>query len=87
MRLETVAKLAVGAARVSARHRLVLGSARFRIRAGQKHDVKIPVSRRGRSLVRKLHHVRVRVIVTGVDASGNRQTTVTRVTLTSQKLG
>ena len=87
VRLETVAKLAAGAARVSARHRLVLGSARFRIKAGQKHDVKIPVSRRGRSLVRKLHHVRVRVIVTGVDASGNRQTTVTRVTLTSQKLG
>jgi streptogramin lyase len=87
VRLETVAKLKAGATRATARQRLVLGSARFRIPAGQKRNVSIPVSRRGRSLVRKLHRVRARVVVTGLDASGNRQTTVTRVTLTSRQLG
>jgi streptogramin lyase len=87
VRLETVAKLKAGAARVTAPRRIALGSARFRIKAGQKRELKIPLSRRGRSLVRKLHHVRTRVIVTGVDASGNRQITVTRVTLTNKNLG
>jgi len=87
VRLETVAKVKAGAARVTRGRRLALGSARFRIRAGQKREVKIPLSRRGRALVRKAHRVRVRVIVTGQDAAGNRQTTVTRVTLTSKTLG
>jgi hypothetical protein len=60
---------------------VTLGSARFVIGGGRTRVVKVRVSRRGRALVRRLHRVRVRVLVTGLDVLGNRKTEVVRLGL------
>jgi hypothetical protein len=53
-----------------------LGSARFKLGAGEKKAVKVHLSRTGRRIVHANHHLRVRVVVTARDHSGNRTTTV-----------
>ena len=62
------------------------GTVRFRVGAGQKRTVEIRLSRSGKAFVHKHHRLRVRAIVTAVDAAGNRRTTVKRLTLTSRGL-
>jgi streptogramin lyase len=84
--METVAKLSGKTASAAALHRLKLGSARFRVAAGQKSPVKVRLSHAGRALVRKKHRLRVRVIVTARDGAGNRSTTVRVLTLSGGKL-
>ncbi|HXD59985.1 MAG TPA: hypothetical protein VN606_18810 [Thermoleophilaceae bacterium] len=83
--LETAARVS-GARSAAARHRLRIGSARFKLSAGEKRAVKIKLSRKGRSFLRKHHRVRVRVVVTASDRSGNRTTTVRALTLRNGKL-
>ena len=75
VRLETAAKLAS-----HRRKRLKLASAKFKIGGGQARTVSMTVSRRGRSLARR-HKLKVRAVVVGIDASGNRGTTVKAMTL------
>ena len=60
---------------------ITLGSARFGIGGGQARAVKVRVSRRGRALVRRLHRVRVRVLITGLDVLGNRKIEVVHLGL------
>jgi streptogramin lyase len=83
--LETAARVS-GARSAAARHRLRIGSARFKLSAGEKRAVKIRLSRQGRSFLRKHHRIRVRVVVTASDRSGNRTTTVRALTLSGGKL-
>jgi hypothetical protein len=58
-----------------------LGSARFVIGGGRTRVLQLRISRRGRALVRRLHRVRVRVLVTGLDVLGNRRAVVVRLPL------
>jgi hypothetical protein len=81
VRIETANRFAVSTGRAAPRRVLRLGSARFRIGGGQTRAVTIVVSRRGRALVRRLDRVRVRVVVTASDASGNVRTTRARLRL------
>jgi hypothetical protein len=57
--------------------RLSLGSAKFRIRGGHTRTVTVRVSKRARALVGH----RVRLVVTGIDAAGNKKTTTKRMAL------
>jgi streptogramin lyase len=72
--------------RSAAAHRVRIGSARFKLGAGEKRPVKIRLSHKGRALVRAKHRLRVRVVVTARDHSGNRTTTVRALTLSGGKL-
>jgi streptogramin lyase len=83
--LETAARVS-GARSAAARHRLRIGSARFKLGAGEKRAVKIRLSHAGRAFVRKHHRTRVRVVVTARDRAGNRTTTVRALTLSGGKL-
>ncbi len=85
VRLETLAKV-TASRKGAAPSRLALGTVRFRVGAGQKRAVEIRLSRSGKAFVRKHHRLRVRAIVTAVDAAGNHRTTVKRLTLTSRGL-
>jgi streptogramin lyase len=67
-------------------HRVRIGSARFKLRAGEKRPVNIRLSHKGRALVRAKHRLRVRVVVTARDHSGNRTTTVRALTLSGGQL-
>jgi streptogramin lyase len=60
---------------------ITLGRARFVIGGGRTRAVQVRVSRRGRTLVRRRHRVRARVLVTGLDVLGNRRTEVVRLNL------
>jgi streptogramin lyase len=62
--------------RAAALRRTRLGSARFTLGAGEKKAVKVRLSRTGRRIVHANHRLRVRVVVTARDHSGNRTTTV-----------
>jgi streptogramin lyase len=80
--LETAAKMAVGsAADAAALRRLRLGKARFRIPAGQTRTATLRVTRRGRALVRRKQRLTVRLLVTGIDKTGNKRRIVKRLTL------
>jgi hypothetical protein len=82
VRLETAAKVATGSgAEAAARRRLRLGKARFRIPGGQTRRVTVRVGKRGRALVLRKARVRVRVLVTGIDKTGNRRRIAKRLTL------
>jgi streptogramin lyase len=83
--LETAAKFAGGRS-AAVRKRLRLGTARFKLGAGQTRPVNVHLSRKGRALVRKKHRMRVRVVVTARDHAGNRTTTVRALTLRGGKL-
>jgi streptogramin lyase len=78
LRLETASALASHST-AGKRARLKLGSASFKIAAGKKRVLTVRISRRGLSLVHKT--LKVRAVVTGIDSSGNRKTTVKRLTL------
>jgi len=80
--LETAAKFAAGRAAGAAAHkRLRLGSASFRIGGGQTRAVTVRISRHGRALLRARRRLGVRVLVTGIDALGNRTRVVKRINL------
>jgi virginiamycin B lyase len=80
--LETAAKLAAGSdAAAAARRRLRLGKARFRIPGGQTRTATVRVTKRGRALLRRKRRLAVRVLVTGIDKSGNKRRIVRRRTL------
>jgi streptogramin lyase len=83
--LETAARVS-GARSAAVRHRLRLGSARFKLGAGEKRAVKVKLSRKGRALARAHHRLRVRVVVTARDRAGNRSTTVRALTLSGGNL-
>ncbi len=74
-----------GTVHIQTAGRITLGSAGFRISGGQTRSVKTRLSPRGRALVRRLHRVRVRVVVTGIDALGNRKTEVVRLRLVTRR--
>jgi len=80
--LETAAKVAVGStADAAARRRLRLGKARFRIPGGQTRTATVRVTKRARALLRRKPRSTVRVLVTGIDKTGNKRRVVKRVTL------
>jgi hypothetical protein len=54
--------------------------------AGEKKAVKVRLSRTGRKIVHAKRRLRVRVLVTARDHSGNRTTTVRALTLSAGKL-
>jgi hypothetical protein len=70
--LQTAAKVAAGA-EAAARKRLRLGRARFRIRGGGTRTVTVRVNKSGRALIRRKGRLRVRVLVTGIDKTGNER--------------
>ena len=82
--LDTVLRRSGG--RAAAVHRTRLGSARFTLGAGEKKAVKVRLSRTGRKIVHAKRRLRVRVLVTARDHSGNRTTTVRALTLSAGKL-
>ena len=80
--LETAAKLATGsAANAAGGKRLRLGRAIFRIASGQTRTVTVRITKRGRVLVRAKRVITVRVLVTGIDKSGNKKQIVKRLPL------
>jgi hypothetical protein len=80
--LETAARVAAGsAAEAAARQRLRLGKASFRIPGGQTRTVTVRITRRGRALLRAKRRMAVRVLVTGIDKTGNKRQVVKRLTL------
>jgi streptogramin lyase len=80
--LQTAAKVAAGSgAEAAARKRLRLGKARFRIRGGQTRTVTVRIARRGRALVRRKGSLRVRVLVAGIDKTGNKRQIAKRMTV------
>ncbi len=80
--LQTAAKLATGsAADAAARMRLRLGKASFRMPGGQTRTVRVRITKRGRALLRRKRRLAVRVLVTGIDKTGNKKQIVKRLTL------
>jgi hypothetical protein len=77
--LETAAKLRTG--RAAARKRLRLGQATFRIAAGQTRRVTVRITKRGGALVHAKRRIAVRVLVTGIDKTGNKRRIVKRLPL------
>ena len=73
LRLET--------ARRVGRHRVLLAAARARLRGGQRRVVTVALTRAGRAQLRAHPRLRARLTLKARDASGNRRTTVRRVTL------
>jgi virginiamycin B lyase len=69
------------ALQTAARPRLSLGRARFRIRGGQTRSVTVRVNKSGRALTRRKGRLRVRVLVTGIDKTGNKRRIAKRMTL------
>ena len=59
-----------------------LGSGEFAIPAGQRAEVRVPLTPAGRRLVRKRRRVKVRVVVVTVASGGDKATTKRTLTLT-----
>jgi streptogramin lyase len=73
LRLETARRIG--------RHRVLLATATFRLRGGQRKAVSLALTRRGRTLARTHHRLTARLTLHISDAAGNRKTTVHRLTL------
>jgi hypothetical protein len=65
----------------AARKRVRLGKARFRIAGRQTRTVTVRVSKPGRALIRRKGRLRVRVLVTGIDKTGNKRRIARRMTV------
>jgi hypothetical protein len=82
VRLETAAKLPTARrGRATTRRRLRLGKAGFRIAGGQTRTVTVRVAKRGRALVRRKRRLTIRLLVTGIDKTGNEKRIVRKLTL------
>jgi hypothetical protein len=80
MGIDTMTTIKAFAVAVRRKHKVTLGSARFSIPSGQTRTLTIKLGRKGRTLLAKLHKLRVLDRVTAHDASG--QTKVTQTTIT-----
>jgi streptogramin lyase len=82
--VETANKVTVRKSGAKVRRKLRLGTARFRIGGGQIRTVTFALSRKSQALIRRFKHLRIKVIVTAFDSSGNRARTVKLLSLRSQ---
>src|SRR4051794_40792177 len=64
---------------------LKLGSARFRVKAGEKPIVHIRLNRRGRRRILRTRHTRCRIVVTTRSAAGKVVTTTQDITLRARR--
>jgi hypothetical protein len=68
-------KVSIGSSRkirATKRKLKTLGKARFSLRAGQKKQVRVKLSRAARRVVRRLRNARVNLTVTSRDPGGNK---------------
>ena len=81
----TVTARSAAPVRVSRRMILNLGSASYRLGAGQRKKINIRLSRRNRAILARLRRMRVRLTVIGRDSAGNKTTRRRTVTLVAPK--